>query len=260
MEPTVLNQKEMNMTAQPITMLDTATRTKRVPIDESRLISLMSAIQLEDNALPIGRFVHSNGLESWLQEHPEANYADLKDLIEGYLISSYAPLDAAAMAAAHEARTNSELHAIDRVVTAAKLTAPARSASESCGQQLASLARDLCAGELQVSYISDVVEGLTPGNLSVIEGTMAKGMGVTVADTVASTVRGAAANLMSAAIRMGRLRPKEAQRMLVEMTPTLLLAIHVAMNTPLDGIHSSASALEIAAMRHMGRDSRLFST
>ena len=56
---------------------------------------LLAAVQLADSALPIGRFVHSHGLEAWLRDHAEATESALADLVEAVVCEGVAPLDEA---------------------------------------------------------------------------------------------------------------------------------------------------------------------
>ena len=73
-------------------------------------------------------------------------------------------------------------------------------------------------------------------------------------------LRGAMTSLLSSAIRLGRLAPVAAQAMTLRLSPTLVAAADAALITPVDGLHSSAFELEVAALSHARRDSRTFAT
>ena len=55
---------------------------------------LLGALALGDSALPIGRFVHSGGLEAWLGEQPNVGSERLRELIRAMICEGAAPLDA----------------------------------------------------------------------------------------------------------------------------------------------------------------------
>src|SRR4051812_40209757 len=105
--------------------------------------SLLAGLQLSDSALPIGRFVHSYGLEAWLHQHDEVSPAALADLVEAYVCLGIAPLDGAVLAHAHRATELGVLLQLDALLTARKLTLASRASSQNCGRQLASLATHL---------------------------------------------------------------------------------------------------------------------
>jgi urease accessory protein len=94
----------------------------------SRHDAFLAALQLADPGLPIGRFVHSHGLEAWLAGRPDAGEPELEELIASFILEGVGPLDGAAVALAHGAGSLDELVELDRVVSARKTLAPARTA------------------------------------------------------------------------------------------------------------------------------------
>ena len=141
------------------------------------------------------------------------------------------------MALAHAAASRGDmggLHRVDVALTARKLNEPARSASCLCGRQLALLAGRLGLGEVVERLSVEIEAGAQPGNLAVVEGAVGAGMGIAREETVLIAVRGHAAAMLSAAVRLGRLGTTRSQALLFELGPDLEDCAWVAMGVRLD--------------------------
>jgi urease accessory protein len=222
--------------------------------------ALLATLQLGDSALPIGRFVHSHGVEAWLRAHPEATERELRELTESAVLESVGPLDGAVLALAHRARSVEHLEELDAILTARKLASPARAASRACGRRLAALAAELTTNPLVARLVARVRANATDGNLAVVEGTLARALGVPRRDAVLLELRGAAAGLLSAAVRLGRLAPLRAQAALLALAPAIERAAEDALASGVDDLRSGAFELEVHAVAHRRAETRFFST
>jgi urease accessory protein len=222
--------------------------------------SLLATLQLADSTLPIGRFVHSHGVEAWLRAHREASEEELTALASSAVCEGFAPLDGAALAHAHRARKTASLLELDALLTARKLGPPARAASQACGRQLAALAVQLTSNPLVAELAAHVRSHESDGNLAVVQGALARALGLPIRDAVLVELRAAAAGLLSAAVRLGRLTPTRAQVVLLQAAPTVERATDAALELQLDDLRSGAFELELYALVHRRADARFFST
>jgi urease accessory protein len=223
--------------------------------------ALLAAVQLSDSALPIGRFVHSHGLEAWLRDHSAASDAALAELVEAAVCEGIAPLDGATVAHAHRAESVEQLAFLDQRLTARKLSPAARNAAQACGRKLSALAPRLATDDVLIGQFAAVVARRdTDGNLAVVEGTLARAMGLSMLDAVLIELRSSAASLLSAAVRLGAMSPTTGQTILAELSATLTTAAELATTLGPDELRSSAPELELYALAHRRTEGRLFST
>lgn len=222
--------------------------------------SFLSAMQLADSALPSGRFAHSAGLEALVGESGSPSETELSEFVASHVCDAVAPLDGVVVAHAVRARSLEELLALDACVAARKLTPGTRLASTRCGRQLARATDVLTDDALAKELASAVRERAAEGHLAVVEGTLARAVGLSDEEAVLVALRGAASGALSAALRLGAISAHSAQRLLSQLHPSIVQACARAIETPLAHLHSSAPELEILALAHPRGDARSFTT
>lgn len=223
-------------------------------------VALALWMQLHDSAFPAGRMVHSQGLEQWLAERPDAGDDDIAAAVTGYLADCYAPLDATITAAAWRAAPrHSALAELDELTGTYKLFDNARTASESAGRQLTAAARHSGLAP-DCAYLNAVIDGATPGHCAVVEGALQAGLGIPLHLAALGSLRSMMASMLSAAVRLGRLGPLRSQRIQTESASLLADLAREACDRDIDDVWSVAPAFEISGMHHETRTSRLFAT
>lgn len=224
------------------------------------LMADLAWLQIHDSAFPSGRFVHSNGLEAWLATRPAVGEPEIHAAVRAFVGGSVATLDAVILGHAWLADSTEVLVDLDRLDRAYKITRSARVSSESCGAQLATVARRVLRGTQTSEYLQLVVSGDTPGNLAVVDGVVQRTLGIERDRAIAGALRSSYAGLLSAAVRLGRLGPMRAQQLLFDDAPWIADLARTAECAPLAAVTSFVPELEIAAMRHETTSARLFST
>lgn len=240
-------------------MTDHSREDTRISYSRAR-VSFLAALQLADSALPIGRFAHSAGLESFVTSNPDADEATVIELVESFVLDGAGPLDGAAVAHAHRAESVDPLLALDRAVTARKLGPPARLASVACGGRLAVLALRLVEATPLTELCREIRAGATDGNLAVVEGALTKALGLEREEAVLVELRGVTAQLLSAAVRLGKLSATRAQEAQRELEPAILEAATHALELPITMMRSTVPELDIYSLRHEHAEASLFMT
>jgi urease accessory protein len=237
-----------------------------MPAAAPDVASFLSVLQLSDSAFPSGRYTLSHGLEAFAQHGllraPRRMPALLRDCIR----LAVAPSDGVALACAHRAigaggALDVDLaRRADERLTAVKLVREAREASVRTGRALLVTAIAALDAAALGEYAAAVERGSSPGNHAVVLGLLSGSLGVPRLEAVAGELYAFAAGWASAAVRLGLLDHRAAQRLLHRVRPVITEAALRALDRDVEHISSCGPLPDVMAMRHEQAELRLFAT
>lgn len=164
-------------------------------------------LQIADSAFPTGGYAHSSGLEAAVQ------LGEVPD-VRAHLHEALRQAAHAALPFVRDAhRAPEQLADIDDRQEAFLLSHVARRASRAQGRALvATAARAFESAEI-ARWDAGIRGGALRGHLAPMTGAVGGALGLSLDDTLAVALHTAARGLLSAAVRLGRIGPLEAQRL-----------------------------------------------
>lgn len=233
------------------------------------LASFLSALQLSDSAFPSGRYTLSYGLEAFAQEGelPEPSpEPSLLALLGDSLRLAVAPSDGVALACAHRAVRDDggvDLDLVlraDQRLTAVKLVREVREASLRTGRALLATAKPAFGVAALHDYADRVEAGGSPGNHAIVVGVLAAALGVARLEAVAGELFAFSAGWVAAAVRLGLIDHRAAQRLLHGVRPVSMAVARTATERDVRHISSCGPLPDVMSMRHEQAELRLFAT
>jgi urease accessory protein len=202
-------------------------------------------LQLADSAFPAGGFAHSGGLEAAVQLGEVPGTVDVAGFCRQAVWQAAwggIPFLQAARAGAAAAA------AADRRCHAFLVSHVARAASQRQGRALASTCAAAFAVKLELPH----------GHLAPTFGAAAAALGLGAEATRAAYLHLAARTVLSAAVRLGRVGPHQAQRVQRELAPVLEDALARSAGLSLDDAAQTAPVIDLVGAVHDRLYSRLF--
>jgi urease accessory protein len=228
--------------------------------------SLLSLLQLSDSAFPSGRYTLSYGLEAFAQNGQLRGRPALLQLLADGVRLGVAPSDGVALACAHRAAGADGTLDLDLVtraderLTAVKLAREAREASMRTGRALLAAATAAFGATVAGDYTAWVEDDHSPGNHAVVLGVLSARLGVPRLDAVAGELFAFSASWASAAVRLGLIDHRAAQRLLHRVRAVSVDAARRAVDRDVRHISSSGPLQDVMSMRHEHAELRMFAT
>ena len=228
--------------------------------------SLLSLLQLSDSAFPSGRYTLSYGLEAFAQNGQLRGASSLLPLLADGIRLGVAPSDGVALACAHRAAGADGTLDLDLVtraderLTAVKLAREAREASMRTGRALLAAATAAFGATVAGDYTAWVEDDHSPGNHAVVLGVLSARLGVPRLDAVAGELFAFSAGWASAAVRLGLIDHRAAQRLLHRVRAVSVDAARRAVDRDVRHISSSGPLQDVMSMRHEHAELRMFAT
>jgi urease accessory protein len=224
--------------------------------------SLVATLQLADSFFPSGMVTFSHGLETFLSVSPSSS-VDIARLLNDYLSGKVASCDLVAYAHAHqaaEAANVPRLLEIDRFLTASLLPQELRQSSARSGKALLDTLHPSVDALIFQQFREAVRRGESDGNAPVCLGLLCAVWGIPLRVGALLHLYTFSVSFLSAALRLGRLGHREAQRILTELRPRFSPLVDAALECPLEDLSAFAPLADIRAMQHAHLPVRLFSS
>jgi urease accessory protein len=209
-------------------------------------------------AFPVGAFAYSHGLE-WAHEAGDvADAASLEGWLADLLGHGAARNDAILFAVAYRAAAagnGATLAGVAELALALAGSEERRLETTTQGEAFAAaIARSWPCGA--VDFLKEAWSG--PVAYPVAVAAAAAGHGIPLSEALEAFVLGFAANLVSAAVRLGAVGQTDGQRVIAALVPQVRELAALARDLSLEDLGACAFRSDLAALRHETQYTRLF--
>ena len=208
-------------------------------------------LQLSDSAFPTGAFVHSQGLEAASALGVAPDLASF--FAQAMWQTGFGALPFVRAAAIAEM----PIFAVCEEADAFLLNPVQNRASRALGRNSMRAAREAFARFDSVVALAAEVEGVVPHHAPLF-GALARALSIAPRDAARIFLHGSARNLLSAAVRLGRVGPLEAQRLLAEAAPLLDDVLATCESLGIADAAQTAPIADVASALHDRLYTRLF--
>lgn len=194
--------------------------------------------------------------------HPQAS-KEIPALLDDYVSAKVAPLDLVAYAHAYraaEAANVERLHGVDRLLTASLLPQEQRQGAVRSGRAVLDTLGPLVDTPLLHAFIRGVKAGESAGNAPICFGLLCALWETTLRAGGVAYLYAFVVSFLGAALRLGCLGHREAQRIVLHLRPRLPALVDVALACELEEMGAFAPLIDIRAMQHATLSVRLFSS
>jgi len=224
--------------------------------------ALIAVLQLADSFFPSGAVTLSHGLEAFVSLSPQSQ-TELPRLLADYLKNKVAPLDLVVYVHAYraaEAADLARLHVIDQYLTVSLWPEELRQGSARSGRALLDTVSSAGTVPLLQDFLREVQQGNSEGNVPVCLGLLHALWDVPLRAGGIAFLYTFAVSFLGAALRLGCLGHREAQRILLSLRSCFSTLIDTALERKLEEASAFAPLADIRAMQHAYLSVRLFSS
>jgi urease accessory protein len=212
-------------------------------------IPLLSLLQLSDPALPIGAYVHSGGLETYVQEGIVFDRESADRWVRDVVSTSVAYTDAALVALAYKGAGDvARIAELDRLCEAVKAPREIREASRMLGKRLWKIFEGMVGDEV----------GARAVHYPVVFGCCAVSMGIGLTEALTGYFYTTAAGMVTNCVKLVPLGQQDGQELLMALQPLIARLVERGMEPDEGMVGLCCTALDIRCMRHERLYSRLY--
>jgi urease accessory protein len=223
--------------------------------------AFLSLLQFSDGLFPAGAYAHSFGLETYVQAGDVSDAGGAERFLRAHLCGAIASSDAvAAVGALRAARAHDlgECVRIDEILEAMKAAAEPREASRQLGRQTLRVAAALLDDPFIAEFSRLADENRTPCHHALVYGIIGAAQDWDADEAVRAYLYSAVSTVTAAAVRMIPLGQLQGQIIIRNLIPLIDSLGKRVPEMEISEMSSFAPALEIAAMRHVRLEARLF--
>lgn len=241
--------------------MDTAIPIDLTPDTLGANRALLRLITWLSPSFPVGAFSYSHGIEYAVEAELVTDAESLAGWVGAVLARGAGKLDGAFFRLAHEAmRTGEDTALYDAVIRADAMRGTSEMARESAAQGTAFLEtlRRVWPNARLDALARFATDEKRPVAYAVAVGAAAAVHDIPMRPALAAFLHAAAANLVSAGVRLVPLGQTDGQRVLAALEPVILEAVEATLSRPFDDIGIASPVIDWASMQHETQYTRLF--
>lgn len=224
---------------------------------------LLLLLQMTDSMFPSGAFVHSEGLETYVQRGIIHDVSTLTEFLKTRLLHMSAQQDMVALHCAmdfYHRGDEASLLSLDMRLSAMKTAKETREASTRTGRQTLRTMLALQYDPLLMSFQESIQLNQAQGHFALVFGIICAAMNIEKRAALVAYGYSQLSSQVSSSIKLMRLGQTAAQSVLIALQSTIYEAAEIALQRCTEEMQSFAPALDIYAMKHEYLFRRLFNS
>ncbi|HUH47052.1 MAG TPA: urease accessory protein UreF [Arenibacter sp.] len=222
---------------------------------------LLELLHISDPTLPIGGYSHSNGLETYIQQHRVKDVDTVTEFVQNMLQYNYKYNDGLWVRDAYVQGQKDNLEALlelDNEYNALKAPMEVREGSSKLGIRLLKIYVRLQDRNLLHDFYEAVKEKRTPGHFPVAFGLITALLGADLIDVLSAFYYNATVNMVTNSVKMVPLGQMDGQEILYKLHGFINTVAHETLNLDEELRGLCNPAFDIRCMQHENLYSRLY--